>query len=202
MRRCCAARFRGAQYWDLASVLTADVVRNVDALSTNWTGDENYDEDGHSLHLEINDGYEVKVLFMYEGPGSYSTRFNGYVKIPSWAPFTIDTANGNGYWGLQEVAEIGRVELTYSYDSVVGWDHGHSWDADLSSATVKPYTSASGPVQVFEEAMSVVRDLRRYELRRQREVAAQRLTVFEEELMARAWHPKRVMAWVDAGVDM
>lgn len=200
MRRCCADRFQTDHYWDLGAVLTADVVQDPGTVITNWAGEVQYD-DGTSVRLELADGYEVKILFMHQGWG-YPTHFNGYVKIPSWAPFARDTANQMGYTVLQEEASVERVELTYSYDSVIGWDHGHFCDADLSSSTVKPFTSGSGPVQVFEEAMSVVRDLRRYESRRQAEVAAQRLAVFEEELMAKAWHPTRVMAWVEAGVDM
>lgn len=192
MRECCA--IRDARYWDLASVLTDDVVREPETLSEAGRN--------HVLCLVLRDGYEIRLLFGQRM--GMPTHFNGYVTIPSSAPFARSVLTSSDYDGLQIAANIQTVELTYSHNnSKVGWDHLHSWDGDLGEPeAMQPHTQISGPVQVFEEAMAVVNDLRRYEWGQQKKAKAVQVAVLLEELMAKAWHPTRVKMWVEAGVDM
>jgi hypothetical protein len=66
----------------------------------------------------------------------------------------------------------------------------------------QPHKHASGPVQVLEEAMRIIHQLRRYETSKQQEAKARHVSIMEEELMQRVWHPSRVERWVEAGVHM
>lgn len=191
MEECCL--IRDGKYWDLASVLTEDVVRDPDTLSD--AGNRN------TLRLVLRDGYEIRIVFIQRM--GMPTHFNGYVTIPSSAPFACDVLATSDYDGLQRTARLSTVELTCAHGTKIGWNHLHHGDADLGEwESVQPDTVISGPVQVFEEAVAVVNDLRRYEGRRQRWEKAWQVQVFKEELMQKAWHPTRVMAWVEAGLDM
>ena len=208
MKHRCA--IRDDKYWDLERMLPNDVVKNPNTLSMGWGGKQHEYASFYSdnrIHLELSDGYEVQILYICEGhggdpPGPWiPTHFNGYVKIPSSAPFLVDVVK-DGYDGFWNQVGVFSTSISFFHDAVLGWNHGSGEDADLSlSLEDQPDVSRLfGPVQIMKEAMAIIEQLRQYETSRQQEVKAQQFLVLEEELMRRTWHPKRVERWVEAGV--
>lgn len=215
MKGCCA--IRDAAYWDLGRILPHDVVKNPATLAMGWGGKapaHTYPFHSMSrLHLELEDGYEIQILFLCEGHGgdppgpwipSYCT---GFVKIPSSAPFVLDIAREGFEQFWKEMGDgVASNRISWFYDGVLGWDYRpgrNNNDADLSfPLEEQPAKCASGPVQALEKAMEIIEHSRRYERSKKQEVKARQVSYMEEELMQCAWTPSRVEQWLEAGVDL
>jgi len=202
MKRRCAVQ--DAAYWDLSRVFPEDVLTDPHLLSSSWGGvQQAYSP--NRIHLELADGYEILILFHCEGygetvPGPWiPTHFNGYIKIPSSAPFLRDMVR-EGYDVFCDKVPTTPTMTFYDVHGMVGWNHGSGDDADLSFP--EPGVRVSGPVQVLEEAMTVIQCFRRYETWRQQEVKAQQISLLEEELMRETWRPWRVRRWLYCGVEL
>jgi hypothetical protein len=105
---------------------------------------------------------------------------------------------------MQDYLEMYDIELTYSYPKKVqyGWDHAHSYDANLGIPEVlQVQKKVSGPVQVLEEARSFISQVMTKENEIIRGKKRERMASIEEDLMKEAWHPRRVKAWVEQGFD-
>lgn len=178
-------------YWDLGDVLR----KHPEIFSVRFN-------DFSTLAFSVEDGFRVHIVKV-ESFGCY---FNGYVSIPSNLPFVHDAlASSCDEWEFQYRTGVGMgtVELTYISGSTIGWDHAHGFDANLLyPAHLQPEKKISGPVQVLEEALSIIQDLKKAEETARRQKKKEEMAILTEDLMRAAWHPARVLRWIEHGVEL
>jgi hypothetical protein len=204
MKRWCI--IQEEEYWALERVLpmkdlVLDPPQNVSRVQ--WRDDpDQFSEE--VLYFELVDGYEIMMGFSYDAHG-YPLGLMGVIRIPSWCPFTHDFLKSAPMEELELLLGMEDARL-WPYEKqtyTLRWSHDRIQDAIFSQPAVEqPDRLVSGPVQVFEEALRAITYLRLYESYRTRYEKARQTFFLEEELMQRVWHPKRVEAWILAGMDI
>lgn len=159
-------------------------------------------DDLSTLEFSTREGFCVRIVKV-ESFGCY---FNGYVSVPAAFPFVLEAlVSSHDEWEFQcrSGVGVGTVELTYKSGSTIGWDHAHGFDANLLyPGHLQPEKRISGPVQVLEEALSVIEDLHNAEEMARRQKKKEMMILLTEDLMRAAWHPRRVRWWVEKGMDL
>jgi len=182
------------EYWDLEHAL----VRHREEMNPTFRVTRY-----HSLVVTLStvDGFVIDMMFVQSS--CFGFYWNGYVTVQE-AQFPLLERAVKESHQTELQYELGiHVELTYKDRTTIGWDHAHGHDAKFDQTLhAQPGTVVSGPVQVLEEALEVVKALRRYNTRIEMSHAHERVRQYTEELMQKAWHPKRVLAWVESGLDV
>lgn len=204
MKRWCTVQ--DAEYWDLPKMLEMlpldELVTHVtdSVCRTRWKGEKDEFSD-EVLYFEFCDGFEVKMNFLLDTKG-FPLCFMGFVRVPAWYPFTRNLLETKPFHRVFDVRTARRRTDRARYYEVY-WTHDRVEDALLCQPAVEqPDRVVSGPVQVFQEAMDVIALLRVFEETQQRFEKVRQTFRLEEELIQRAWHPKRVKAWVEAGMEI
>lgn len=174
------------RYWDVSSFLS----RTPEIIAVRPLTDS-------AVEYTTFDGCIIRAVFVdvryMSSPMSY---WNGYVNVPSHfeSRAFLDMVD---YATLEAVLPHVPVEFTFgsTRDRRVGWDHNHYNDQSLSEP-MRENTYVTGPVQILEEGLSVVRAIRQHEYGVRR---AQTMQTIEEELMQTAWAPSRVARMLEHG---
>jgi hypothetical protein len=155
-----------------------------------------------SINLRTKEGFIVTVCLMDAKP--FMCNLNCYVFLPRGLHMEPWIKENPSYEAMQDYLEMYDIELTYSYRKEVqyGWDHGHSYDANLGIPQVlQVQKKVSGPVQVLEEARSFIHQVMTKENEIIRGKKRERMASIEEDLIKKVLHPDRVKAWVEQGFD-
>lgn len=151
-----------------------------------------------NIEWETFDGFLMTASLMDLRP--MSMWWNGYITFP----LSVDGGtfhNLSDYDALNQILPL-PVELTYGSNSArkIGWDHNHYHDQQLNTPMDPDYArTVTGPVQILEEALAVVRTIR---MHHHAPNCAKTLRVVEEELMAKSWAPARIAGWLALGHDV
>jgi hypothetical protein len=91
------------------------------------------------------------------------------------------------------------IDLTYGNtgNRTVGWDHAHTSDQNLLRPVEHPWSYITGPVQILEEGLAVVRSFRLFE---KVPIRVRTTHMILEDLMRNVWSPVRVARWAQMGV--
>jgi hypothetical protein len=157
-----------------------------------------------SLEIRTRDGFLIRLRFGNFPP--YQCHFNGYVMLPlglHMEPWLQETRFD--YDHMQYFIHLDHhIELTYRNPETrcFGWDHGHSYDANLSiPAAQQPHTVVSGPVQVLQEAREFIQHVRDKENEILQNKKREQFLHLEKELIEMTCHPTRIAAWADQEFD-
>lgn len=159
-------------------------------------------QDPLSVGLRTDEGFTITLRLMDRKP--FMCCINGYVSLPrglfleSWIQENPSYDDMN-YSGIPIPAELTYFEISaLEY----GWDHGHSYDANLGfPLNQQLLKQVSGPVQVLEEARSFIRAIMTKENEILQHKKQEQMEVLREDLMKKAWHPTRIARWVDQEFD-
>lgn len=161
------------------------------------------------LSVRTKEGFVIRITFRYIE--SFMTYFNGYVSVPSSsALFHLGSwiEEHPSYDDMNYFIDA-NVELTF-FDPTrkeYGWDHAHAFDANLNrplTSQLNSHKLVTGPVQILEEARSLIASMMTAERRLIREIMEEkrsRTEIIREELMMKSCHPKRIAAWSEQGFE-
>jgi hypothetical protein len=171
-----------------------------------WTvtlqdGESAVDNKHFNICITTYDGYNItiKPVFIARHRGC----MNGYVQIPYYTHLSEWVQNNPSYDDMNYSTDL-PVELTFfdELEQTFGWDHMHSYDADLlKSEAEQPEELVSGPVQVLEEARKVIAKFREKDDEIKMKLKQAHVDHIREELMMKTCHPRRIGVWVAQGFD-
>lgn len=155
------------------------------------------------VRVRTEEGFTVTLRLMDRKP--FMCCINGYVSLPPGLHLESWIQENPSYDDMNYHPDIPvPVELTYfRLDTLeYGWDHGHSYDANLGFPLEQQLLKqVSGPVQVLDEARSFIRGIMTKENEILQHKKQEQMEVLREDLMKKAWHPKRIAMWVDQEFD-
>lgn len=198
-------RRRGAirddRYWDWTSVVVTKEFDVTTSSASMRRGHCQEEEQHDMIHFESKDGYRLCVAFYEYRDGLYC---GGSLEVPASSPFVRDLFHDMNFKKVYWIATGTRVDITKLWYHRYGIYTNHDFDhADLClSALSQPAKTVSGPAQVLERLVGMMKNLRHYEMLCEKKAKRRQTLVVEEELMQKAWHPSRVEAWLEAGLEM
>jgi hypothetical protein len=186
MKRACLSDFHDPKYWN---VVLED-------------GETILPSEGVEIRLLTKDGFVIMLRFMDRKP--FMCNFNGYLLLPRGLHLEQWLQENPCYEDLSYYLDNMEIDLTYGSVKHLkyGWDHAHFYDAKLCIPMSQQVEKRiSGPVQVLEEARSLIRCIMSKENDIIQEKKQEQMSIIKEDLIKAALHPKRIEAWVNHGFE-